>query len=695
MHIYTQLSKCKLGLKNLSLRNHLAWWLSQPKVQLSRNFIVRLIIGRTTLIVSASAYGSYQVLRSLILDNLKENVLLELQQGANEIDKWLAARQAEISTIASAPPAQTMNWEVAGPYLRSEIERLDDYHHFIYVNPDGTYYNDQEGFIEGKSVSDRSWTSRGLAGEAHISDPLISRSLGIPKINVVSPIVPDTQPVRVLFVGISIARITEEVTRLQYGAGSYAFALNSKGEAISHPDLSLLFNVDKPKSTSFLENPDPDLAAIALRMINKEEDIELRPLDGQLQYVAFLPLQEADWSVALVIPRQNIEGQLFPLDRMAIIVVILAATMIGVLWQVQSFEQKQLQKTKVAAESANQAKSEFLANISHTFRVFASHNSQNPTLQSLSFHIQDTGIGIGLEQLKYSFHPFEQVGEKRKQAEGTGLGLAISQKIINLMGAEIQVMSQLGKGSTFFFTIEVPLSNHWIKDMHLANQRHIIGYAGAQQTLLIIDDCWENRSVLRHLLEPIGFYVVEAENGEVGLSKVKQLLPNLIITDIAMPVMDGYQFISKLRADETLSHIITIVSSASVAPEVKEISLATGGNDFLNKPVQAGELFNLLEDYLDIQWQYEEETKTPQALTPRHEGPVQMVPSPIQELELLMDLARRGRSHQIQQEVQRIATLDTRYCFFTQQVLHWAQQFQTAQIQTFLSQYLNPMENQR
>ncbi|MEO1295907.1 MAG: ATP-binding protein [Cyanobacteria bacterium J06636_16] len=800
------LPRFKLGEQNA---------LKQPP-QASRNFILRLMLGVMTLLFGVSAYWSYRGVRGFILENLKESAFLQVQGGANEIDKWLAARQAEVSTIASAPPAQTMDWTVAGPYLQSEIKRLEEYHHFIYVNPDGSYYNDQSGFIEGKNISDRRWTQRGLAGEAHISDPLISRSLGTPKINVVSPIRNDSQLVGILFGGISIDRITEVVTQLQYGERSYGFALNSEGGVIAHPDPALLFNVDNPESPNLLEDPNAGLEAIAQQMVAKQEGIELHAINGQLKYVAFLPLQEADWSVALVIPRKNIEAKLQPLDLMAIVVAALTITLIAVLWQVHAFEQKQLEKTKIAAESANQAKSEFLANMSHelrtplngilgyaqimsrsqtwgekerhgiqtiyqcgvhlltlindildlakiearkldinpapiylpallqgvveimriradqkeiafnyqpelplpegieidakrlrqvlinllgnaikftqqgsvTFKVSASQNLQNPATQFLCFQIQDTGVGMNPEQLEQIFQPFEQVGEGGKQAEGTGLGLAISQQIINLMGSAIQVRSQPGSGSTFSFTVEVPVATNWVKAAHLSASRSIIGYAGRPQTLLIVDDQWENRSVLAHLLEPLGFRVIEATNGAVGFTKATQVQPDLIITDLAMPEMDGYQFITQLKADKALKTIKIIVSSASVSQADKQSSFAAGGEDFLSKPIQMEELFKLLAKHLEIEWQYEPKTSPAPSASATVVKQTQFVLPPAEELERLIDLARRGRSRQLQQEIQRIAALDSRYHPFTQQILYWAQQFQTSRIQAFISQHL-------
>jgi len=332
-----------------------------------RNLLLRLIIGTTTLVVSTTAYYSYQIVRSLVLENLKENAFSKVQEGVNKLDEWLAVRKAEVATLAASPITGTMDWSVAGPYLESEVERSQEFHHFIYVQPDGSYYNTATagGLVIGKNVSHRLWVQRAFRGEANLSDPLISLSLGIPKINVASPIGSAAQPVGVLSGGITIERIVEVVKQLQYGHGSYAFALNSQGRAISHPNPDLMSTKEKP-APSFLESTNKDLAAVAARMVKGEQGIELVQLDGGWQCVAYLPLQQANWSVALVIPRAQIESQLGLLDLLALVVLGLAVTMIAVLWQMQSFEQTQLKRSEAILGQQNQQLQETLDQLKQT-----------------------------------------------------------------------------------------------------------------------------------------------------------------------------------------------------------------------------------------------------------------------------------------------------------------------------------------
>jgi signal transduction histidine kinase len=198
------------------------------------------------------------------------------------------------------------------------------------------------------------------------------------------------------------------------------------------------------------------------------------------------------------------------------------------------------------------------------------------------------------------FKPFEQVGDRTRQSEGTGLGLSISSRIFNLMGSQIKVTSELEVGSNFFFEVDLPIAKDWVKDNMTNSGQNIIGYQGEKRRILVVDDRWENRSVLVNLLEPLGFELFEAENGQEGLEKALELQPDIIITDLAMPVMNGFEMLYKLRNTENIKHFKVIVSSASVSDIDKQKSLDSGGNDFLAKPVQVDELTKLLETHLQL-----------------------------------------------------------------------------------------------
>jgi CheY-like chemotaxis protein len=225
--------------------------------------------------------------------------------------------------------------------------------------------------------------------------------------------------------------------------------------------------------------------------------------------------------------------------------------------------------------------------------------------QKINFQIQDTGVGMTPTQIEKIFLPFEQVGDTKKQAEGTGLGLAITHKIVSLMQSEIGVESVLGEGSTFSFAVELPEAQNWATTSRIMPQGMINGYVGEKRKILIIDDRWENRSVLLNLLEPVGFEIIEASNGMEGIEQTLNTNPDLIITDLAMPVMDGFEFLQKLRTHPKLKHQIVIVSSASVFEIDRHKSLDAGGDDFLPKPVQAEMLLELVQRHLQLNWNYE------------------------------------------------------------------------------------------
>ncbi len=315
-----------------------------------RNCLMRLLIGSTTLIVSLGAYSSYQVVRNTMLESLKKNAFLEVQQGGDDIEHWLTALKVHVKTVANTATVKSMNWSIAEPYLKAEILRFNDVYGMAIAKPNG-WRNITGG--SPVNIGDRPYFQKAMTGQTNVSDPLIGRSSRIPTIVVAAPIWQtfDTtsSPGGVVFSTVRLDRVAQVVSSIKYGDNSYAFAINSKGEAIAHPNLTLLIAVGRPAS-KMVDSGDRNLAAIARRMMKRQQGIELLLLDGTWKYVAYLPLEEADWSVALVIPRENIESQLQALDLIAAAIAGLATAMIAVLWQVQAIEQGQLKKSNELLE---------------------------------------------------------------------------------------------------------------------------------------------------------------------------------------------------------------------------------------------------------------------------------------------------------------------------------------------------------
>lgn len=315
-----------------------------------------------------------------------------------------------------------------------------------------------------------------------------------------------------------------------------------------------------------------------------------------------------------------------------------------------------------------------------------------PATVKLKFQVQDTGVGISSEQIHTIFQPFIQVGDRVRQSEGTGLGLAICWRIVNLMGSQIQVTSELGQGSTFSFEIEAPISSDWKTQKVIDGQREIIGYLGDRQTILIIDDRWENRSVLANLLTPLGFEILEAENGQEGLLKAASM-PDLIITDLVMPVIDGLEMLRQIRVSQALQHIKVVVSSASVAISDRKISIDAGGNAFLAKPVQIEELLQILQNQLNLTWQYADALITKPAiasapLTDDFSPMPDQIPDVV-DLQALLTLVQRGLLKKFIEEAQRLEQMNADYHPFIRKTIQLAKNFQIESLEQLLEKHIS------
>ncbi|MEP6500087.1 ATP-binding protein [Microcoleus vaginatus ZQ-A3] len=295
-----------------------------------------LILGGTILAASITGCISYQSVRRLIITKSERNALLEVRERANKIDRWLGTRKAEIEILAHTPPVRSMNWSVAEPYLKSEVNRLQEFQHFALIDPDGSYFTTKVGRAL-INVSDRQHFKKAMAGEVYVSDPTISRTLkGQSIVPISAPVWSNSansldkkaqKPIGVINGVIRIDRIAQVVGKLEYGAGTYAFVLNSQGVPIVHPDARLMGNIDKP-APSLLESADANLANVAREMVYQKTGISLTTINDARVYVAYLPLEQAEWSIALVIPRDNLEKELLPFKILAVAAGVLAAAAI-------------------------------------------------------------------------------------------------------------------------------------------------------------------------------------------------------------------------------------------------------------------------------------------------------------------------------------------------------------------------------
>ncbi|MBE9030123.1 hypothetical protein IQ266_10320 [filamentous cyanobacterium LEGE 11480] len=325
-----------------------------PPISHLRHQRLRLLLGAAVLFSSFCAYLSYQVIRKSTLENIERSALLEVQKGVDDIDQWLSNHQAIIETIANTAQSQSTDWEVVGPYLAAENTRLPDFVFLGLSNPQGMRYTTADNQLV--NASDRQWFQRAIAGQPHIDDPFISRATGGPVIAISAPVPPPASAKRtprqraigVIHGGVKIDRIKQYVNQINYGQQSYAFLLNSEGRAIIHPDPALMSTSER-QAPSLLTAAEPDLAAMVQRMVTGKQGIGRIQIDGQTRYIAYLPLQSTNWSLALVIPLMDIDNQLDMLNLMGIVILGLTSLMLAALWRLHTFEQQQLAKAQTAA----------------------------------------------------------------------------------------------------------------------------------------------------------------------------------------------------------------------------------------------------------------------------------------------------------------------------------------------------------
>ena len=225
----------------------------------------------------------------------------------------------------------------------------------------------------------------------------------------------------------------------------------------------------------------------------------------------------------------------------------------------------------------------------------------------ICFSVQDTGQGIKLQELPKLFKPFEQTETGINSNEGTGLGLAISRKFINLLGGDIQVKSEVNVGSIFTFKIQVEKIDH--QEIIIDNQQVVIGLKSTQKIpkILVVDDSTENAHLLINILQPIGFLVRTAENGQEAIDIWQDWQPDLILMDIQMPVMNGYEATKLIRKKETnrqRNSLKIIAVSATFMHEHQNDIHQSGFDALVTKPFTEKIILEQLKSQLQLDYIY-------------------------------------------------------------------------------------------
>ena len=221
------------------------------------------------------------------------------------------------------------------------------------------------------------------------------------------------------------------------------------------------------------------------------------------------------------------------------------------------------------------------------------------------FEISDTGVGIAAEEFSLVSEPFVQTESGRQSMQGTGLGLSISKQFIHLLGGELKIESKVRQGSIFTFDVQLRLADAIAAQQNFPTQE-VIGLEPNQAPyrILVVEDVEENRLLLVHLLTPIGFDVRTVNNGQEAVEMWEKWQPDLILMDMLMPVMDGYEATRRIKSRPRGEKVVIIALTANAFSDSKLATLKAGCVDYLAKPYRKQLLFEKISQHLGVRYRY-------------------------------------------------------------------------------------------
>ncbi len=228
----------------------------------------------------------------------------------------------------------------------------------------------------------------------------------------------------------------------------------------------------------------------------------------------------------------------------------------------------------------------------------------------LLVEVKDTGEGIAKDELHKVFKYFEQTESGIKSKSGAGLGLAISRDFARMMGGDISIDSEPGKGSTFYLDILIEESSKSCVEKK-EEMGYVVGFNAYKKIprILIAEDKDDNRKLLSKILKRVGFQVREAVNGKEALEIFCEWKPELIWMDVRMPMMDGIEATKRIKEMETGKSTVIVALTAHALQEEKITIMEAGFDDFIRKPFQEEEIFEVMAKHLNLQYIYKEENQ--------------------------------------------------------------------------------------
>lgn len=309
--------------------------------------------------------------------------------------------------------------------------------------------------------------------------------------------------------------------------------------------------------------------------------------------------------------------------------------------------------------------------------------------------VEDTGPGIPQSEHETIFEPFSRgTAANQVNVGGTGLGLTISKLLAELMGGELTFVSEMGKGTTFAINLFLPQTEHAGETLPLLNQSRT-GYQGDRRKILVVDNEEVDRELLINILTPLGFEMAEAATGQECLDIYQTFKPDIILMDLAIPVMDGWEAAYTIRKIHQADTIIGIVS-ANAYDQSLENAAGIDSSDFIVKPVNVEELLSWIGEKLALEWMASDDdiVQALESIDGRNQQDIASVAiekiqlPPIDMLNELLASVNVGHVKGINQTLTMIESAEKKYHDFVVSMRRLARQFQIEEMKVLLKEMM-------